>query len=176
MCRKKTHYVTPSPAWPTSAAHKQLIMDRYKVAMAGKDCKHFAQGARSCPFGASCHYKHAYPDGSIEVSRCRAGGGGKQDSQAASVRTVGAAGATWHLRRLKPVTDGEQWAGKAAWSQFWRTGLHRPQAGPRRSLGATSSLASAKFPRGLVQVETEVPLSACFKCASCGHSMMASRT
>ena len=30
-----------------------------------KDCKHFDQGRKECPFNDRCFYRHAYPDGRL---------------------------------------------------------------------------------------------------------------
>jgi hypothetical protein len=39
------------------------------------DCRHFAFGDGTCPFGSSCFYRHAYRDGSLEVSQTARGTG-----------------------------------------------------------------------------------------------------
>lgn len=36
--------------------------------MAEKDCVNFDFGDGKCPFGTSCFYRHAYRDGTLEVS------------------------------------------------------------------------------------------------------------
>lgn len=37
------------------------IIARYKNKLGSIDCRHFARGDGSCPFGTSCFYRHAYP-------------------------------------------------------------------------------------------------------------------
>ncbi|XP_061085617.1 probable E3 ubiquitin-protein ligase makorin-1 [Conger conger] len=34
--------------------------------MGSKSCRYFNEGRGTCPFGANCFYKHAYPDGRLE--------------------------------------------------------------------------------------------------------------
>lgn len=58
ICRTVTHFVTPSPIWPSDAAEKERIIERYKQKLASIDCKHFDRGAGTCPFGSSCFYAH----------------------------------------------------------------------------------------------------------------------
>lgn len=67
-CRLVTHFVTPSTVWPASVEAKKRIVDCYKTHLASIDCRNFNMGEGKCPFGASCFYRHAYPDGRIEVS------------------------------------------------------------------------------------------------------------
>ncbi|RMZ53426.1 hypothetical protein APUTEX25_004914 [Auxenochlorella protothecoides] len=50
-----------------SAEQKQAIVEGYRAKLASIDCMHFDKGRGACPFGASCHYKHAYEDGTVEV-------------------------------------------------------------------------------------------------------------
>ncbi|KAF8058445.1 hypothetical protein HT031_005569 [Scenedesmus sp. PABB004] len=71
LCRVPTHFITPSTKWPDSPAEKEGIVGRYKAAMAAKDCANFAHGDGVCPFGSSCHYRHAYRDGRLEEVHLR---------------------------------------------------------------------------------------------------------
>ncbi|KFM28550.1 E3 ubiquitin-protein ligase makorin [Auxenochlorella protothecoides] len=67
VCRQTAFFVTPSTVWPESAEQKQAIVEGYRAKLASIDCMHFDKGRGACPFGASCHYKHAYEDGTVEV-------------------------------------------------------------------------------------------------------------
>lgn len=67
VCRRTTHFVTPSMTWPASAEDKAAVVDAYKSKLAQIDCRHFAQGEGRCPFGTSCMYRHAYRNGQLEV-------------------------------------------------------------------------------------------------------------
>lgn len=66
ICRTATHYITPSTIWPKNEEEKQEIISGYKAKLASIDCKHFNFGEGTCPFGTSCMYRHAYPDGKLE--------------------------------------------------------------------------------------------------------------
>ena len=68
ICRTPSPFVTPSATWPASAEAKAAVVDGYKASLARIDCKWFAQGQGACPFGTSCFYRHATPDG-VEVDR-----------------------------------------------------------------------------------------------------------
>lgn len=41
-------------------------MGDYKRHLAAVPCRNFDQGRGECPFGSSCFYLHAYPDGTLE--------------------------------------------------------------------------------------------------------------
>ena len=43
-------------------------MADYRGKLAERDCMHFDFGDGTCPFGTSCFYRHAYKDGTLEVS------------------------------------------------------------------------------------------------------------
>ncbi|KAJ8573555.1 hypothetical protein K7X08_010066 [Anisodus acutangulus] len=66
ICRKLSYFVTPSVIWYSSKEEKQDILDSYKTKLRSIDCKHFDFGNGTCPFGASCFYKHQYRDGRLE--------------------------------------------------------------------------------------------------------------
>jgi len=65
VCRTPCFFITPSGVWPTSAEEKEEIVNNYKKRLSTIDCQYFAQGEGTCPFGSSCFYKHAYPDGTL---------------------------------------------------------------------------------------------------------------
>ncbi|GAX85425.1 hypothetical protein CEUSTIGMA_g12841.t1 [Chlamydomonas eustigma] len=67
LCRVTTHFVVPSTIWPESQEEKDAILAGYKSKLGSIDCRHFAQGSGSCPFGTSCFYRHAYPDGTVDT-------------------------------------------------------------------------------------------------------------
>ncbi|KAL8495984.1 hypothetical protein ACS0TY_019922 [Phlomoides rotata] len=66
ICRRLSYFVIPSVIWYSSQEEKQDIIDSYKARLRSIDCKHFDFGNGSCPFGASCFYRHAYRDGQLE--------------------------------------------------------------------------------------------------------------
>jgi hypothetical protein len=43
-----------------------VAISSYKRHLEAVPCRHFDEGRGTCPFGTSCFYKHAYPDGSLE--------------------------------------------------------------------------------------------------------------
>lgn len=71
VCRVTTHYITPSLTWPETQEEKDIIISGYKAKLASIDCKNFNFGKGTCPFGTSCMYRHAFPDGSLEDSAPR---------------------------------------------------------------------------------------------------------
>ncbi|XP_016437044.1 E3 ubiquitin-protein ligase makorin isoform X1 [Nicotiana tabacum] len=66
VCRKLSYFVIPSVIWYSTKEEKQDILDSYKTKLRSIDCKHFDFGNGTCPFGASCFYKHQYRDGRLE--------------------------------------------------------------------------------------------------------------
>lgn len=71
LCRLPSHFVTPSTVWPASPEEKEAVVGGYRAKLASIDCRHFAWGEGACPFGISCLYRHAYPDGRIEEKALR---------------------------------------------------------------------------------------------------------
>lgn len=71
VCRIPSAFVTPSEVWIDDPVEKKKLIEAYKSALREKPCKYFAQGTRTCQFGASCFYKHAYPDGRVEETKLR---------------------------------------------------------------------------------------------------------
>lgn len=58
----------PAAAAPASRARaKPAPAPRPHTA----DCMHFNYGEGQCPFGTSCFYRHAYPDGRLEEPSLR---------------------------------------------------------------------------------------------------------
>ena len=43
-----------------------MVVSGYKAKLGSIDCKWFAFGEGTCPFGTSCFYRHTYPDGRAE--------------------------------------------------------------------------------------------------------------
>ncbi|RWW88082.1 hypothetical protein BHE74_00003053, partial [Ensete ventricosum] len=60
VCRKHSYFVVPSVTWFTTKEEKQEIITSYKDNLKLIDCKYFDFGNGTCPFGASCFYKHTY--------------------------------------------------------------------------------------------------------------------
>lgn len=71
ICRVPSAFVTPSEVWVDDPTEKKKLIDGYKSALREKPCRHFNQGKGTCPFGSSCFYKHAYPDGRVEEVKLR---------------------------------------------------------------------------------------------------------
>ncbi|CAG9464997.1 unnamed protein product [Pedinophyceae sp. YPF-701] len=69
LCRVVTHFVTPSKTWPKTPQDKAEVIQGYKDYLGTKDCRNFAFGQGTCPFGSSCFYRHAYKDGTVEEHR-----------------------------------------------------------------------------------------------------------
>ena len=67
LCRQLSWFVTPSAIWPNTPEAKADTIAAYKAKLATIDCRMFAAGAGTCPHGTSCFYRHAYPDGRLEV-------------------------------------------------------------------------------------------------------------
>ncbi|KMT18842.1 hypothetical protein BVRB_2g029470 [Beta vulgaris subsp. vulgaris] len=66
ICRKLSYFVIPSVLWYFSKEEKDEIVDSYMAKLKSIDCKYFDFGNGTCPFGASCFYKHSYRDGTVE--------------------------------------------------------------------------------------------------------------
>lgn len=67
VCRTPSWFVTPSRTWPGTSEEKAATREAYMGKLATIDCKHFAFGDGTCPFGASCFYRHASRDGVPQV-------------------------------------------------------------------------------------------------------------
>ncbi|KAG7454448.1 hypothetical protein MATL_G00259890 [Megalops atlanticus] len=65
-CRITSNFVIPSEYWVEDKEEKQKLIQKYKDGMGSKPCRYFDEGRGTCPFGANCFYKHAYPDGRLE--------------------------------------------------------------------------------------------------------------
>ncbi|XP_009600645.1 putative RING-type E3 ubiquitin transferase C3H69 isoform X1 [Nicotiana tomentosiformis] len=64
ICRKLSYFVIPSVIWYSTKEEKQEIINSYKAKLRSIDCKKFDFGNGTCPFGASCFYKHTVKPGS----------------------------------------------------------------------------------------------------------------
>uniref|UniRef100_A0A672QE55 RING-type E3 ubiquitin transferase n=1 Tax=Sinocyclocheilus grahami TaxID=75366 RepID=A0A672QE55_SINGR len=65
-CRITSNFVIPSEYWVEDKEEKQQLIQKYKDGMGSKPCRYFDEGRGTCPFGANCFYKHAFPDGRLE--------------------------------------------------------------------------------------------------------------
>ncbi|KAM9468269.1 putative E3 ubiquitin-protein ligase makorin-1 isoform 2-T2 [Clarias gariepinus] len=65
-CRITSNFVIPSEYWVEDKEEKQNLIQKYKDGMGTKPCRYFDEGRGTCPFGANCFYKHAFPDGRLE--------------------------------------------------------------------------------------------------------------
>ncbi|KAL4660285.1 E3 ubiquitin-protein ligase makorin-1 [Arapaima gigas] len=82
-CRITSNFVIPSEYWVEDKEEKQKLIQKYKDGMGSKPCRYFDEGRGTCPFGANCFYKHAYPDGRLEEphpQRRQAGSAGRHRS------------------------------------------------------------------------------------------------
>lgn len=66
LCRTITYFVVPSSVWVSDTAEKQSIIESYKKKLGAIPCKHYSHGVNTCPFGTSCFYSHANPDGTVD--------------------------------------------------------------------------------------------------------------
>lgn len=80
-CRAHTDVVTPSAVWPRTPEEKEAIIKRHRERLASIDCRHFDFGRGSCPFGTSCLYRHAYPNGQLQDRNVRFLLGSDEDYQ-----------------------------------------------------------------------------------------------
>ncbi|XP_065165154.1 probable E3 ubiquitin-protein ligase makorin-1 isoform X2 [Atheta coriaria] len=62
-CRIPSDFVCPSAYWVDTKEDKQKVIDKYKSALAKKDCKYFRFGRGHCPFGNKCFYRHCLQNG-----------------------------------------------------------------------------------------------------------------
>uniref|UniRef100_A0AAY4BFM8 RING-type E3 ubiquitin transferase n=1 Tax=Denticeps clupeoides TaxID=299321 RepID=A0AAY4BFM8_9TELE len=65
-CRITSNFIIPSEYWVEEKEEKQKLIQKYKDGMGSKPCRYFDEGRGTCPFGANCFYKHAFPDGRLE--------------------------------------------------------------------------------------------------------------
>ncbi|XP_063072919.1 probable E3 ubiquitin-protein ligase makorin-1 isoform X2 [Engraulis encrasicolus] len=68
-CRITSNFVIPSEYWVEDKEEKQKLIQMYKDGMGTKACRYFDEGRGTCPFGANCFYKHAFPDGRLEEAQ-----------------------------------------------------------------------------------------------------------
>ncbi|XP_076152681.1 putative E3 ubiquitin-protein ligase makorin-1 [Alosa pseudoharengus] len=68
-CRITSNFVIPSEYWVEDKEEKQKLIQKYKDGMGTKPCRYFDEGRGTCPFGANCFYKHAFPDGRLEEAQ-----------------------------------------------------------------------------------------------------------
>ncbi|XP_068163516.1 probable E3 ubiquitin-protein ligase makorin-1 isoform X2 [Antennarius striatus] len=68
-CRITSNFVIPSEYWVEDKDDKQKLIQKYKDGMRNKPCRYFDEGRGTCPFGANCFYKHAFPDGRLEEAQ-----------------------------------------------------------------------------------------------------------
>eukprot|EP00049_Salpingoeca_infusionum_P001246 m.46622 g.46622 ORF g.46622 m.46622 type:complete len:442 (+) comp10932_c0_seq6:226-1551(+) len=71
LCRTVSHFVVPSTYWVEDPVEKVELVERFKSKTSQIDCMNFDFGKGVCPFGSSCFYKHALPDGTISTEMTR---------------------------------------------------------------------------------------------------------
>ncbi|XP_068163664.1 probable E3 ubiquitin-protein ligase makorin-1 [Antennarius striatus] len=64
-CGITSNFVIPSEFWVEDEDDKQKLIQKYKDGMRNKPCRYFDEGRGTCPFGAICFYKHAFPGGRL---------------------------------------------------------------------------------------------------------------
>ncbi|KAL3899621.1 MAG: hypothetical protein SGCHY_001908 [Lobulomycetales sp.] len=79
ICRVITHFIVPSGVWVDDPAVKAAVVQEYKTKLSNIDCRSFAFGDGSCPFGTSCFYRHAFKDGSLDSRKVRVVTGSKEE-------------------------------------------------------------------------------------------------
>lgn len=65
MCRQDSHFVIPSDRMVTDPARKAAVIEKYTSRLRQIECKWFARGKGTCPFGSSCFYAHTNEDGTL---------------------------------------------------------------------------------------------------------------
>ncbi|XP_068163665.1 probable E3 ubiquitin-protein ligase makorin-1 [Antennarius striatus] len=68
-CRIISNFVIPSEFWVEDKDDKLKLIQKYKDGMRNKPCRYFDEGRGTCPFGAICFYKHAFPGGRLEEAQ-----------------------------------------------------------------------------------------------------------
>ncbi|XP_054417869.1 LOW QUALITY PROTEIN: probable E3 ubiquitin-protein ligase makorin-3 [Pteronotus mesoamericanus] len=66
QCRVTSNIVVPSEFWVEEEEEKQKLIQQYKETLSTKTCRYHIPGRGCCPFGATCLYKHADPEGQGE--------------------------------------------------------------------------------------------------------------
>ncbi|XP_066260526.1 probable E3 ubiquitin-protein ligase makorin-1 [Euwallacea similis] len=62
-CRQPSDYVYPSRIWFEIQEEKQTFIRKEKTRMQKINCRYFSKGSGYCPFGNTCLYLHALPNG-----------------------------------------------------------------------------------------------------------------
>lgn len=62
-CRRPSDYVYPSKVWYEVKEEKESFITKEKVRMQKINCRYFNKGSGYCPFGNTCLYLHALPNG-----------------------------------------------------------------------------------------------------------------
>lgn len=62
-CRVASNYVYPSKIWYEVKEEKDSFISKENKRMQQFNCKYFKKGAGRCPFGNTCLYLHALPNG-----------------------------------------------------------------------------------------------------------------
>nr|XP_023012768.1 probable E3 ubiquitin-protein ligase makorin-1 [Leptinotarsa decemlineata] len=64
-CRTASDYVFPSNVWMDNKEEKDTFIDKQRKKMKKRDCGYFKKGKGTCPFGNTCLYLHALPNGEV---------------------------------------------------------------------------------------------------------------
>ncbi|XP_036909689.1 probable E3 ubiquitin-protein ligase makorin-3 [Sturnira hondurensis] len=62
-CRVTSNLVIPSEFWVEEEQEKEELIRKYKATLRTKTCRYHIPGRGCCPFGTTCLYKHADPEG-----------------------------------------------------------------------------------------------------------------
>eukprot|EP00474_Spongospora_subterranea_P009203 CRZ09661.1 hypothetical protein [Spongospora subterranea] len=65
LCRQESHFVIPSDRMVMDVERKTAVIEKYTSRLRQIECKWFARGKGTCPFGSSCFYAHTNEDGTV---------------------------------------------------------------------------------------------------------------
>ncbi|XP_068163653.1 probable E3 ubiquitin-protein ligase makorin-1 [Antennarius striatus] len=99
-CRIISNFVIPSEYWVEDKDDKLKLIQKYKDGMRNKPCRYFDEGRGTCPFGAICFYKHAFPGGRLEEAQPPRRQPGSNDRNRNSRRTP-----LWNIFEEQESTD-----------------------------------------------------------------------
>ncbi|XP_068163667.1 probable E3 ubiquitin-protein ligase makorin-1 [Antennarius striatus] len=99
-CGITSNFVIPSEFWVEDEDDKQKLIQKYKDGMRNKPCRYFDEGRGTCPFGAICFYKHAFPGGRLEEAQPPRRQPGSNDRNRQNSRTP-----LWNIFEEQESTD-----------------------------------------------------------------------
>ncbi|XP_068163658.1 probable E3 ubiquitin-protein ligase makorin-1 [Antennarius striatus] len=99
-CGITSNFVIPSEFWVEDEDDKQKLIQKYKDGMRNKPCRYFDEGRGTCPFGAICFYKHAFPAGQLLEAQPPRRQPGSNDKNMQNSRTP-----LWNIFEEQESTD-----------------------------------------------------------------------